>query len=194
MAPLQRQLRDLKGDVARVVGVDVDPEVLQNDSLDEALLIEPGQALPFADEIFDLVLVDHVLEHVERADSHAVAAELGRVLRPGGWIAARTPNKWGLIAIAARLVPNRLHVAVLRRLQPGRLAEDVFPTRYAMNTHRDLQRLFPEPQWSLVTYGHVGSQQYAGTSAFAWRLAAFLDRLTPSRLAPTLMVFVRKNS
>ncbi len=91
------------------------------------------------------------------------------------------------------LVPNRLHVAVLKRLQPGRPAEDVFPTRYAMNTHRDLRRLFPEPQWTLAVYGHVGAQQYAGTSAAAWRAASFLDRLTPPRLAPTLMIFARKN-
>ena len=34
---MQRQLRDLRGDVARVVGVDVDPEVLQNESLDEVI-------------------------------------------------------------------------------------------------------------------------------------------------------------
>jgi SAM-dependent methyltransferase len=193
LAPLQRELRDLKGHVARVVGVDVDPVVLENDSLDEVLQIEPGGRLPFDDETFDLVLADHVLEHVSRTDAPAVAAEFARVLKPGGWISARTPNRWGLIAIAARLVPNRLHVAVLKRLQPGRPAEDVFPTRYAMNTHRDLRRLFPEPQWTLATYGHVGSQQYAGTSAVAWRVASFLDRLTPPRLAPTLMVFARRN-
>ena len=193
-APLQRELRDLKGHVARVVGVDVDPVVLQNGSLDEVHQIEPGGPLPFGDETFDLVLADYVLEHVSRTDAPAVAAELARVLKPGGWLTARTPNRRGTIAIAARLVPNRLHVAVLKRLQPGRPAEDVFPTRYAMNTYRDLRRLFPEPQWTLAVYGHAGAtQQYAGASVLAWRVASFLDRLTPPRYAPTLMVFARKN-
>ena len=93
------------------------------------------------------------------------------MLKPGGWICARTPNRWGLISVAARAVPNRLHVATLRRLQPGRLAEDVFPTRYAMNTQRDLGRLFPAPRWSVLTYGHPGVQQYAGSSIAAWRAA-----------------------
>lgn len=190
---LYRELRDFKGTVGHVAGVDVDPVVLQNTSLDEAHQIEPGGALPFSDATFDLVLADHVLEHISRADAPAVAVELGRVLKPGGWIAARTPNRWGLVATAARLVPNRLHVTVLRWLQPDRLAVDVFPTRYAMNTPRDLRRLFPSPAWTVVTYPHVGVEQYAGQSMLAWRLAALVDRLTPNRFAPNLVVFVRKN-
>lgn len=194
LAPTHLHLRDLRGDVAKVVGVDVDPVVLQNTSLDEVHHIEPGGRLPFSDETFDLVMTDHVLEHVSREDAPAVAAELDRVLKPGGWIAARTPNKWGVIAIAARLIPNRLHVTVLRILQPDRQAVDVFPTRYAMNTRHDLEHLFPAPRWDVTIYGYVGSQQYGGASTTAWRLAALLDRLTPPRFAPTLMVFIRKNT
>ena len=65
------------------------------------------------------------------------------MLRPGGWLAARTPNKWGMIGIGARAVPNDLHTRVLRRLQPDRKAEDVFPVRYQMNTRKDLRRAVP---------------------------------------------------
>lgn len=193
LPPLYRQLRDLKGTASRVVGVDVDPIVLHNESLDQAHQIEPGGALPFDDASFDLILADHVLEHVDRSDAPAVAAELARVLKPGGWMCARTPNKRGLIAVAARLVPNHLHTKVLKRLQPGRDAVDVFPTRYAMNTQRDLRRLFPAPAWKVVAYGHPGIQQYAGSSIFAWRIASLMDRLTPPAFAPTLMVFAQKN-
>ncbi|RHW23496.1 glycosyltransferase [Nocardioides immobilis] len=188
-----REVRDLRSKAARVVGVDVDPVVLDNTSLDEAHQIDPAGRIPFDDETFDLVLADYVFEHVDRGDAPSVAAELGRLLKPGGWLCARTPNKLGLIAIAARIVPNRLHVSTLRHLQPGRPAEDVFPTRYAMNTKRDLRRLFPAPEWTLVTYGHPGIQQYAGASALMWRIAAGVDRLTPPPMAPTLMVFARKN-
>lgn len=187
-----RDVRDLRTKAKTVIGVDVDPVVLENESLDEAYQIEPAGRLPFEEESFDLVLADHVFEHVSVDDAQAVATELGRVLKPGGWICARTPNRWGLIGVAARAVPNRMHVATLRRLQPGRPAEDVFPTRYAMNTQRDLGRLFPEPRWSVVTYGHPGVQQYAGSSITAWRTAGMVDRITPARLAPVLMVFILK--
>lgn len=184
-------LRSFHERVRRVVGVDVDPVVLDNPTLADARLLAPGEAIPYEDESFDLVLADHVLEHVSAADAPRVAAELLRVLRPGGHLAARTPNKWGIIGIGARAVPNGLHTRVLERLQPGRKAEDVFPVEYQMNTRRELRRLFPPPH-ELVVYGHASEPTYFGNAAAAWRIAAFIDRLTPPALEPTLMVFVRK--
>jgi SAM-dependent methyltransferase len=188
---ISRRLRMLRGRVARVVGTDVDPAVLTNPALDEAHVVDLGAALPFEDETFDLVVADHVLEHVAEEDAPAVARDVLRVLRPGGWFAARTPNKWGMIGIGARAVPNRLHVAVLSRLQPGRKAEDVFPVRYEMNTRKDLQRLFAPH--AVHVYGHTSEPTYFGRSPTAWRLAAGVGRLTPSRWAPTLMIFVQKS-
>lgn len=90
--PVFRDLRDLQSKAARVVGVDVDSAVLDNTSLDEAYQVDPAGRLPFEDETFDLVLADYVLEHVDPDDAASVAAELGRVLKPGGWLCARTPN------------------------------------------------------------------------------------------------------
>lgn len=41
-------------------------------------------ALPFADTRFDFVLMTSVITHLDQATTEAYAAELGRVLRPGG--------------------------------------------------------------------------------------------------------------
>ncbi|MBM7516565.1 class I SAM-dependent methyltransferase [Nocardioides nitrophenolicus] len=188
---LHRRLRSFHERVAEVHGVDVDPVVLDNATLTSAQVIEPGARLPFEDASFDLVLADHVLEHVGEEDAPTVAAEILRILAPGGWLAARTPNKWGMIGVGARVVPNDLHTRVLRRLQPARKAEDVFPVRYSMNTRRSLAALFPPPH-ELVVYGHASEPTYFGANAPAWRVAQLVDRLTPPALAPTLMVFVRK--
>jgi SAM-dependent methyltransferase len=165
--------------------------VLKNSALAEAKVVAAGDPIPYPDESFDLVLADYVLEHVSEADAPGVANEVLRVLRPGGWFAARTPNKWGMIGLGARAVPNRLHTRFLHRLQPGRKDEDVFPVEYHMNTRRQLRRLFPEPH-ELVVYGHTSEPTYFGHSTAAWRVAAFLGRLTPPPLEPTLMVFVQK--
>ncbi len=191
MPNMSKRLRWMKGRVAEVVGTDVDPVVLTNPSLDTAHVVELGASLPLEDSSFDMVVADYVLEHVNKEDARELAADVMRVLKPGGWFAARTPNKWGIIGIGARSIPNSLHVRILNRLQPGRKAEDVFPTRYSMNTKKDLRRLFAPH--SVFVYGHTSEPQYFGRSALAWRIAAFFDQLTPSRLAPTLMIFVQKS-
>ena len=48
-----------------------------------------GLRLPFADRSFDRIIASEVLEHVP--DDLAVMAELLRVLRPGGRLAATVP-------------------------------------------------------------------------------------------------------
>jgi SAM-dependent methyltransferase len=185
-------LRDLRRKAGRVVGVDVDPVVLSNPTLHEAHHIAPGQLLPFADDSFDTVVADFVFEHIEPADAGSTAAEFARIVRPGGWVAARTPNKWGMIGVVARLVPNALHSKVLRRLSPWRAEKDVFPTRYAMNTPRDLRRLFGPEDWNLYVCPHVSEPMYGGLSIWMWRLMATVDRLTPRRFQPVLMVFAER--
>lgn len=191
MPSTARRLRHLKGRVAKVVGTDVEEVVRTNPALDEAHVVPLGAPLPFDDGSFDLVIADHVLEHVEQQDAPALVAEVMRVLAPGGWFVARTPNKWGMIGIGARIVPNRLHVRALRRMQPDRKAEDVFPTRYAMNTRRSLRRLFAGHR--VVVYTHTSEPTYFGSSPLAWRIGTLIGRLTPPWLAPTLMIFVRRS-
>ncbi len=67
---------------SRYVQCDLFPpsaEVVRADLLD----------LPFEDETFDMLIASHVLEHV--GDDRRAAAEIGRVLRPGGSAILQTP-------------------------------------------------------------------------------------------------------
>jgi SAM-dependent methyltransferase len=50
-----------------------------------------GEALPYASSIFDLILSHEVLEHVD--DDRAAAAEILRLLRPGGRLVLFVPNR-----------------------------------------------------------------------------------------------------
>jgi SAM-dependent methyltransferase len=184
-----RGLQILRGRCARVAGCDVDPVVLENPFLDDAAVIAPGQPLPYPDASFDLIVSSWVFEHI--AEPRAVAAELLRVLKPGGTICACTPNKWGYISLAARLVRNRQHAAVLRKVQPGRQTRDVFPTVYRMNTAAALRQLFG-PGAEVV----IGRTSAEPSYHFNNRLIYFgfylLHKLLPASLATTLHVYVRK--
>lgn len=58
----------------------------------DGIALGEGENLPFADDSFDLILSNEVLEHV--ADDRACAAEMARVARPGGRIVIFAPNRW----------------------------------------------------------------------------------------------------
>ena len=188
--PFRRQLRTLKGRCKAVIGVDVDPAVLGNSSLDRAFVVKPLERLPIEDSSVDVVVSDATFEHIE--DPGFVCAELDRVLKPGGYICARTPNRWGYIGIGANIVPNRWHVSWLKVLQPHRKAVDVFPTSYRLNTPSQMRHHFPLAHYEHFTYGHFGEPAYFGTSKLAWGAALLLQRITPQRLAPMWLVFLRK--
>jgi SAM-dependent methyltransferase len=188
----RRELQSVRGRAHQVVGLDVDPAVLDNPALDRALVYDGHEPFPFEDEAFDLVVSDFTFEHLDRPA--ATAAELDRVLRPGGWLCARTPNRRGYIGVGGRLVPNVLHRRVLPRLQPTstRRDDDVFPTRYRLNTQGDLRRAFPPAHWQHHTYVHHPEPLYFGRSAALWRVVRRIGPVLPDVVAPVLLVFVQK--
>lgn len=189
-SPFRRALQDLRGKAARIVGLDVDDAVHDNPSLDEAHVIRVGAPLPLADASVDVVVSDFTFEHVE--DPVWAGAELDRIVRPGGWICARTPNRWGAIAVPARAVPNQLHVAVLARVQPDKQTRDTFPTFYRLNTPTALRRAFPPARFRHCSYTHESEPAYAGSSPWAWTLFHRLAALTPAPVRSMHMVFLQK--
>ncbi len=134
--PADRQsIRVFKGEVARVVGADLDPEVLDNPELDEAHVINADNTLPFEDNTFDTVLSDWVLEHVSEPDQFL--REVHRVLKKGGVFLFRTPNSWHYVAIIAKITPNWFHHMVAnwaRGLPAGE--HEPWPTYYRLNSRK----------------------------------------------------------
>ncbi|MEO3761512.1 methyltransferase domain-containing protein [Mycobacterium sp. B14F4] len=187
----RRHLSNLKGRCAHLEGCDIDDAVLQNPYLDHAEVIAPGASLPYPDEHFDIVLARSVLEHVD--DPHFVARELMRVTKPGGLIAAITPNKYGYIATGARLVPNRMHVKALESAQPQRKPEDVFPTRYRMNTAAALRRAFGPDAEVNVGYWAAEPAYHFGRPV-VYRIIRWLNKHAPAVLQPTLLIYIRKRA
>ncbi len=94
--------------------------------------VADGQALPFKDRSFDLVLSHAVIEHV--ADAPQYLRECERVLRPGGWMYLSTAP---YLSVAGAHLP-RLKVPVPLHL--------VFGRRVAFSVFRTLARHAP---WSL---------------------------------------------
>lgn len=76
-----------------VLGVDIDSVRLRNGARETpGLLRAMSESLPFPDGIFDLVLLNEVIEHVQ--DDRRTLEEAVRVTRPGGHIVIFAPNRW----------------------------------------------------------------------------------------------------
>jgi SAM-dependent methyltransferase len=185
-----RRLVHLQGRVAKLVGVDVDDAVLDNPYLDEAHLIRPDERLPFEDASFDLIYSDWVIEHVATPD--LFVSEVSRLLKPGGWFCARTPNRWGVTGIATNIIPNKLHTKILKWLTPDRKEEDVFPTVYKLNTRGRLNRYFNSAVWENYSYYHNSTPPYVQRSRILMRLVDTYLRIVPRSMSTNLHVFLRK--
>jgi SAM-dependent methyltransferase len=83
------QFRNFSDDVH---GVDVDPDkVAQGSQYLPNLRVAPAEELPFADDSFDVILLNEVIEHVD--DDRRTIHEAHRVLAPGGHIVIYAPNR-----------------------------------------------------------------------------------------------------
>ena len=129
------------------------------------------------------------MEHI--GNTALFAVEVHRVLKPGGWFCARTPTKYNYVSLGARLVANSRHAVALRILQPDRRAEDVFPTRYYLNTRSDIRRASGLERFEDHTHLYSSEPQYPGRQ-WVYRALRLTHRVLPSLLAGNLFVFLRK--
>jgi ubiquinone/menaquinone biosynthesis C-methylase UbiE len=106
-----------------VTAVDVVDQRLIREGYDFHLVHDT--ALPFADASFDVVLSNHVIEHVgERPAQLAHLRELRRVMAPDGVGYLAVPNRWMLIEPHYRLaflswLPRPLRSPYLRLMRRG---------------------------------------------------------------------------
>lgn len=81
---------------SHATGVDVDPDRIakarqrHNNAIEFRRIFD--HRLPFDDSVFDGVLLNEVLEHVD--DETASLSEIRRVLRPDGVLVVISPNRW----------------------------------------------------------------------------------------------------
>lgn len=137
--PTREKTRTLKGEVACVVGADIDPLVVENDELDEAVVISGGR-LDLADARFDCVISDYVLEHVE--DPKQFLSEVMRVMKPGASFFFRTPKIYHYVPLVSRATPHGFHRLIANRLRGlPEEAHEPWKTYYRMNSRRRLRAL-----------------------------------------------------
>ena len=186
---VRRGNRILKGRCAKVIGIDVDSVGKTNPYIDEFRQIE-GLEWPLESESVDLLVSDWVLEHVENPESFF--AECQRVLKPGGYLCLRTANAHSYIGLISRLVPNRLHAAVLKRAKHPKQEVDTFPTVYNCNTRRKIANAMSRHGFDSCVYTHESEPYYLSFSHFFYRLGVLHQRMALSFFKAAIFAFGKK--
>lgn len=188
----RKNLRILKGKIAKVIGIDVDQNAQTNPFLDEFCLIK-GDSWPVESNSIDLIVCDNVLEHIENPDQFFF--EVRRVLKNNGYLCIRTSNRWSYIAIAATLIPNKWHSKVIAVVQDERKEEDVFPTVYKCNSSRKLKNIMEKNGFECVVYGYEAEPSYLSFSKIAFFFGVMHQRFAPGFIKPAIFAFgkIKKN-
>ncbi len=191
--PLRKNLRVLQGKAGKVIGIDVDQHAQTNPFIDEFHLIQ-SDSWPIESNSIDLIVCDNVLEHINNPEQFFT--EIHRVLKNGGFLCARTPNRWSYIALAATLIPNKLHSKVTSAVQDNRQEEDVFPTLYKCNSIGKLKRIMKRSDFDGIAYGYEAEPSYLSFSRAAYFFGVLHQRFAPGFLKPAIFAFgkMRKNA
>ena len=184
-----RDLRILKGKCEKVIGIDFDPAGEHNPYLDDFRLIE-GERWNIEDQSIDLAVADNVLEHVEDVDQFF--SECNRVLKPGGHLCLRTPNKFSYFGLVTNLIPNSLHAKLTSKVQDDRKEEDVFPTVYKCNTRRAILRAFKKYGFEGAVYHFESEPAYFSFSKILYFFAVLHQKFAPDFMKLVLFGFAKK--
>jgi SAM-dependent methyltransferase len=183
----KRRIRDIKTKVMKLIGVDVDPAVLSNAATSENYLMRDGR-IPLPSNSADVIILNYVLEHVLAVDSFT--QEIDRVLKPGGFVCARTPHKFHYVSLLARIFPSRHHSRVLRFAQRDRKSEDIFPTAHRLNTINSISAAFPT--YESYSYLYAAEPSYYFQSKVIYVVFTWVHRVSPKVFVSNVFAFLRK--
>lgn len=171
---------------ARVVAMDISAEAVTHA---RRAFSRPGvcflqgacEALPFADQSFDLVVAFEVIEHLERWPS--LLLDAGRVLRPSGVLLVSTPNKAWYAESRAAAGPNPYHVREFEYAEFKTALEAAFPHVHLWTQNHSDSIAFvpaspssgvfdapadPAPESAHFFLAACSQSPIAETRAFAW--------------------------
>jgi ubiquinone/menaquinone biosynthesis C-methylase UbiE len=167
------QEMNFRGLAGQVYGIDPDPRVLNNPHLDQAYIGYGESMAMFAENYFDMVICCNVLEHLN--DPTPFFLEINRVLKKGGLLLTKTPNKRHYVPLIARITPTIVHQKI-NKIR-GRIEEDTFPTFYHVNTKKTQVQAAEKTGFELVEINfYEGRPEYLRFNFITYLLGILFER------------------
>jgi glycosyltransferase involved in cell wall biosynthesis len=178
----------------RVVGVDLVDQRVVSEGYEFLQVADTD--LPFEAESFDLVVSNHVLDHVGGSPEKAHhLEEIRRVLRPGGACYLAVANRWVLVEPHFRLpflswLPSRLRTPYVRLTRRGEVYDCDLPARgEVLELVRQAGFAFEELEFEALS-GLAELEGGALPRAISHVPQRALGALRP--VFPTVVLFLRK--
>jgi len=134
---------------AKIITVDLSEEqVRENHDVDEKLIANIMQPLPFKDHRIDLVVSRAVLEHLE--DLEAFLIESTRVLKANGYCIHAFSSKFAPFAVVNQLLPRKLSKQLLLYVRPEVKDFAGFPAYYNKCFYSSIKSLFQKHGYEIV--------------------------------------------
>ena len=184
------RLRHQRDRIARIVGIDADEAAgRENPYLDEFVPANLDDGLPFPEGSFDLVYANFVVEHL--GSPTTAFAEWRRVLRPGGALVLVTSNRASPLMALGDRIPQRMRLAV-KRYGAGAAEQDVYPTRYLVNTPSRLASTAAAAGFEPVAVEYVGTlHRYGARIRGLPAILSAVERAFPAERRSTIVACYR---
>ncbi|MBV9325660.1 MAG: class I SAM-dependent methyltransferase [Chloroflexi bacterium] len=178
------QFRQFSDDV---YGVDIDPDKIGHASeWLPNLRVSPAEELPFADDSFDIILLNEVIEHVD--DDRQSIQEAFRVLAPGGHIVVYAPNRLYPFETHGFFFAGKYHgpcnLPILANWVPN-FVRNYFAPHVRIYTQHEITDLFDGLDVEFVVQSHIfpGCDNWAerGTMGRLFRDTMHLVEHSPLR-------------
>jgi ubiquinone/menaquinone biosynthesis C-methylase UbiE len=165
-------LKDVYAQTKQTYGVDPDAEALKLNTIIQHTVVASVDALPFADNFFDVIVSAWVLEHLDHPE--VAFREIYRVLKPGGVVIFLTPNAWNYNVWLIRAIPNSFHDFLTRRLY-NRQEHDTYPVRYKINSIRTIERILRPIGFRQAQFIFNGDPSYISFNNQLFKFACLLE-------------------
>ena len=182
-----------------VTGIDVDAQMIKiasanalrhkMENLVEIIHVSDTRSQPFADDSFDLVIANSVLEYVATDELCSILGEIHRVMKPGGELF--------VCGTASRVAPREIHSGRwlvnylprwVDRISGKNLQRGLSPLRLA----RSIQDLFSNVYAGRWSRGRIAVHGKLSVPVRSFDLLCRIIRIAPGWLAPNIeLVFTK---
>jgi len=162
----------------KTVGLEASIDDLQLNSTVDLRVVGNLVNIPFKQGIFDLIVCRNVVEHLERPQE--VFIEFNRLLKSGGLLMVRTPNKFNPIMFLSAILPLNVRTWIKKNLFYD-TEGDTFPTYYRCNSMGRMNKTLKRCGFQRTSTAYDGLMTYFNFSKILVTTITIYERITDLR-------------